>query len=164
MVYRLSVGYFVVPNLPRVMIHVIQRQLIRGISADGVTVHLNIRDIFPSCAAPTGNAPNVAAARTLEENEYYHPNEQNEGEHSRSDQDYKSGIVLYPSLDVSDVRNASIGNHHHSRRPGSSRCHGRKCDSLALSRDARMDRHTTLTCSNGRMNCHAIILGFVTNH
>ena len=127
MVYRLL-------DLPRVMIHVIQRQIIRGISADGVTVHHNIRDIFPSCAAPTGNAPNVAAARTLEENECYHPNEQNEGNHRRSGQDYKSGIVLYPSLGMSDVRNAFIGNHHHSRRPGSSRCHVRKRDSLALSR------------------------------
>ena len=60
MVYRLF-------DLPRVMIHVIQRQIIRGISSNGVTVHHNIRDIFPSRAAPTGNATNVAAAGTLEE-------------------------------------------------------------------------------------------------
>ena len=131
------VTHIVGPNLHRATTHVIQLNHIRGIRANRMAIHLNIRDILSPPEALTGNATHIPATRALQENEDKHTNEKNEGQHRRGHQDYKPCIVNYTTLDTCDVRNATVGYHQHFG--GSLRLKrrdGRQRNSLSFGSDA----------------------------
>lgn len=137
MIHCLPVTHVVGPNLHGTTVHFIQLYHIRGIRAHRVTIHLNIRDTLSPPAVLTGNATDVAAPGTLQENEYNHTDEKYEGQHRRRYQDNKPCIVHYSSLYARDVRNTSISYHQHFGR--SLRFNwrdGRQRDSLAFGSDA----------------------------
>ena len=107
-------------------------------------------------ATVTSGTAGVRTTRALQEDEDDNKDEKHEGEHRGGDQDDELNIVHQTSLDPSDVRYAAITNDHYPRGLGLTRLHGWQRDSLALGGDARVHCHATLSCSNGRMNCHAI--------